>query len=228
VKNENSINEETVSILIADDRKLVREAWRCILNKEANFKIIAECSNWETALMHAKKFHPDVIILNIGPPDLSGIEMIPLLIKYVPNSKIIAVSVYTFPNIAMQLIQAGASAYVTKTSPMEELLEAVNVVAAEGKYVCREIKRLPKIPKPCPEAFDEKWLRLSIREIEVVAGIRNRMALEEIAGHLRIRRKLVDVFLFEVFRTFELKNIAELSALLVENHQYLKEACQDS
>jgi two-component system invasion response regulator UvrY len=229
VKIENQIiNEETVSILIADDRKLVREAWRCILNKNGRFRIVSECNNWESALIQAKRLHPDVIILNIGPPDLSGIEMIPLLIKYVPNSKIIAVSVYTFPNIAIQLIQAGASAYVTKTSPIQELLDAVNVVREEGKYVCREIKRMPREHVEYREEFESKWLHLSIREVEVIAGMRNRMSLQEIAEHLRIRQKMVEGFLFETLKTFQLKNIAELSAFLVENHQYLKEACQDS
>ena len=91
VKIENQIiNEETVSILIADDRKLVREAWRCVLSKNEHFRIVSECNNWESALIQAKRLHPDVIILNIGPPDLSGIEMIPLLISTYNIDKILS------------------------------------------------------------------------------------------------------------------------------------------
>jgi DNA-binding NarL/FixJ family response regulator len=227
VNNENQIiKEETVTILIADDRKLVREAWRCILHKDQRLKIVAECANWETALLQAKRFHPDVIILNIGPPDLSGREMIPLLIKYAPDSRVIAVSVYTFPNIAIQLIQAGASAFITKTSSMEELLEAVHIVKDDGKYVCREIRRMPSAVVET-EDFEKQWLQLSIREVEVIAGLRKGMSMSEIADHLRIRQKIVEGFLFGVLKTFHLKNIAELSAFLMENQQYFKEACQD-
>jgi DNA-binding NarL/FixJ family response regulator len=199
-----------ITILLEEERRLVREAWTLVLNRDPLFRVIAECGDCESALLKAKELHPDVIILDIVPPGLSGVEMIPLFRKYSPGSKILIVSLYTFPDIARKLLQAGASGYLTKTSPLEEMFEAIIKVKEGEKYLCREISRT--IKDQAEESDDPKirLSRLSIRELEVIAGVKSGATSREIAQDLKITPKTVEIHRFRILRKLQLKNSSEL------------------
>src|SRR5438309_4112807 len=116
--NQNNSDDKKITILLAEGRRIVRDAWSFILKKNTRFQVIAECGSPESALLQARDLRPDIIILEIKPPELSGIEMVSLVRKFSPNSKTLGVSLYTFPNIAREVMKAGASGYITKTSPV--------------------------------------------------------------------------------------------------------------
>jgi DNA-binding NarL/FixJ family response regulator len=206
----NISRERPITILLEEERRLVREAWRMVLEKEARFKVIAECSDCESALEKAKELHPDIIILDIVPPGLGGVEMIPLFRKFSPGSKILIVSHYTFPDIARKLLQAGASGYLTKTSPLEEMFESIFRVRKGEKYLCREVSNT--IREQADESDDPKirLSRLSIRELEVITGVKNGATSKEIAEDLKIAAKTVEIHRFRILKKLQLKNSSEL------------------
>jgi len=210
VYRKNISTEKKVTILLAEERKLVRETWSFILNNVPHFQVIAECSSPESALLHAKKIQPDIIILEIKPPELSGIELVSLVNKFSPNSKILAVSPYTIPNVAIKLMEAGASGYITKTSPLEEIVEAINIMKEGENYVCREVKKIRT--ENIQESDDPKvrLSRLSIRETEVVLGIRNGFTSQKIGEQLKITETTVEMHRYHILKKLNLNNASEL------------------
>src|SRR5215218_1318139 len=214
----NISTKKKATILLAEERKLVREAWNFILNNVPHFQVIGECSSPESALLHAKKIQPDIIILEIKPPELSGIELVSLINKFSPNSKILAVSLYTIPNVAVKLMEAGVSGYITKTSPLQEILEAINIIKDGQNYVCREVK---KIRTENVQDCDDLKMRLrkfSIRETEVVLGIRNGLASREIGEQLKISETTVEMHRYHILKKLKLDNASELIDFLTSDH----------
>jgi len=133
-----------ITIMIVDDHKLVREAWVMILNSDQRFKVIAECPNAESAIMQVKDVRPSVVIVDINMPGMSGLDAVPHIRKFSPASKILAVSCYSFPDIARKIIQAGALGYVTKNSSKDEMMLAITEIVKGYRYLCEEIKSLVK------------------------------------------------------------------------------------
>lgn len=133
-----SINMKDITILIADDHNLVREAWRVVLNSEQKFRVIAEAGNAAQAIDLSKELRPNVVIMDINLPGLSGIDATPIIRKYSPGSKILAVSSHTQPAYVKRIMQKGALGYITKNSPKREMFEAITEVYSGNRYLCSE------------------------------------------------------------------------------------------
>ncbi|MFL5808455.1 MAG: response regulator [Flavisolibacter sp.] len=203
--------------MLAEERRLVREAWSYILNKDARFQVIAECGSPESALLQARDLRPDIIIQEIKPPELSGIEMVSLVRKFSPGTKVLGVSLYTFPNIAREVMMAGASGYLTKTSSLEEMLQAVIGISEGEDYLCSEIKKVHK-ERPA-ESSDPKVMlgQLSIREIEIVIGIKNGFTSCKIAVQLNITKSTVEKHRYNILKKLNLNEDPELVAFVNKN-----------
>src|ERR1700680_3583734 len=110
-----------ITILITDDHTLLREIWSFILNSNPRFQVIAECSSGEEAVEKSRELRPNVVIMDINLPGMNGMEATKQIRKYSPGSKILAVSMHSLPAYVRNMIKAGASGYITKDSPWEEM-----------------------------------------------------------------------------------------------------------
>ena len=133
---------EKISILIADDHKLIRETWSFILNSDARFNVIAQCSNGEEAIEMAQKLRPKIALLDINMSPTNGIEATEQIRKFSPSTKIIAVSMHSQPAYVKKLLKLGAMGYVTKNSPQQEMFEAIMEVNAGRRFICSEVKTI--------------------------------------------------------------------------------------
>ena len=199
-----------ITILVADDHKLVREAWSFILNNDDRFKGIAECPNAESAIMQVKDLRPDVVIMDINMPGMNGIEAIPFIRKFSPISKILGVSCYTFPDIARKMIIAGASGYLTKNSSRDEMFHAIIEVMAGKKYLCKEIKSLIEESINGTDDPKVRLSTLSVREIEIISAVRKGLTSKEIAQEFRLAPKTVEIHRYKILKKLKLSNSAEL------------------
>ena len=199
---------EQISILVTDDHKLIREAWVSIINRDPRFFVIAECGSGEEAIALAKQFHPDVVIMDINLPGISGIETIPLIRKFSPASKILGISMHTQPTYAKKMMKKGAMGYVTKNSSREEMFNAIVEINNGGKYICEEIKNIfwEQSETESPTGFNS----LSDREIEVIGLIKKGHSSKEIAEMLSLSVKTVEVHRYHILRKLNLKNAASL------------------
>src|SRR6476619_3266900 len=133
---------EAISILIADDHKLIRDTWSFILNTDNRFKVVAECSNGEEAIEQAKQKRPQIVLMDINMTPVSGFEATEKIRKFSPGSKIIGVSMHSQPAYAKKMLQIGAKGYVTKNSSKEEMIKAIMEVYKGNKFICDEIKNI--------------------------------------------------------------------------------------
>jgi len=198
------------TIMIVDDHKLVREAWSLIINSDERFEVIGECPNAESAIMQVKDLRPNVVIMDISMPGMSGLEAVHYIRKFSPASKILGVSCYTFPDIARKMIYAGASGYLTKNSSSEEMFLAITQVIKGHRYLCKEIKylidgRLKGVDDP-----KIRLSSLSTREIEIISKIKNGHTSKEIAGQLKLAPKTVEIHRYKILKKLKLNNSAEL------------------
>jgi two-component system invasion response regulator UvrY len=131
-----------ITIIIVDDHRLVRETWSFILNSDPRFKVIGECESGEEAVAIVPQLEPDVVIMDINLPGISGIDATEQIIQSGCPSKILGVSLHSDPNYARRMIQKGAMGYVTKNSAREEMFKAITRIQGGGKYVCEEIKTI--------------------------------------------------------------------------------------
>jgi DNA-binding NarL/FixJ family response regulator len=199
-----------ITILIVDDHKLVREAWAMILNSDERFQVVGGCPNAESAVMQVKDLRPNIVIMDINMPGMNGIDAVPLIRKFSPATKILGVSLYTFPDVARKMMQAGASGYVTKNSSREELVHAIIEVMKGKRYVCKEVLGL--ILERKEGAEDPKTLlsSLSVRQIEIITAIRTGQTSKEIAAQLKLAPKTVEIHRYKILKKLKLSNAAEL------------------
>jgi len=201
---------EKISILITDDHKLIREAWSSILDSDARFRVVAQTGSGEEAIDLAKQLRPDVIILDINLPGISGFETIPLLKKFSPGSKILGVSLHTQPTYARKMLQRGAMGYVTKNSSREEMFKAIVEVSKGNRYICDEIKNILSEQMLDDDGHKTGINSLSQREIEIISYIRKGESSKEIAQILNLSAKTIEVHRYNLMKKLHLKNAAAL------------------
>jgi len=135
-----------IKIAIADDHQQVRETWNFVLSTNSSFQVVAKCSNGQEAIDAATQFSPDVFLMDINMDVMNGIEATQIITSKYPNIKVVGMSIHLEPVYVRRMLQAGASAYVTKNSPYEEVFEAIIKVSKGEQYLCNEVRvKMPEL-----------------------------------------------------------------------------------
>ena len=198
-----------ISILIADDHKLIRETWTYILNRDSRFKVIGSCSNSEEAVKMCEELEPEIVLMDINMVPFSGIEATRRIREVSPNSRIIGVTMHTQPTYAKKMLQLGASGYVTKNSSKEEMVTAIMEVSKGNKFLCQEIKELISEAQEDPAAISA-INTLTEREMDVINLIKQGSSSKDISLKLDISIKTVEVHRHNILKKLKLKNAASL------------------
>ena len=130
--------EKQITILIADDNKLMRETLRMIISNIENVILVGEAFNGEQAIALASQLSPDIILMDINMSPINGFEATRKILKQNPSAKIIGLSLHKQPSYAKNILQLGAKGYVTKSSTHQEIIKAIKIVAAGGKYFVKD------------------------------------------------------------------------------------------
>ena len=200
---------ESISILIADDHKLIRDTWSFILNTDQRFKVVAECSNGEEAIEQAKNKRPQIVLMDINMTPVSGLEATKQIRKVSPGSRIIGVSMHSQPAYAKKMLQIGARGYVTKNSSREEMFKAILEVHSGNRYICDEVKNI--ISEQIMDDGPSQGINaLSERELQIVKLIKEGFSSKEISSQLNISLKTVEVHRHNILKKLNLKNSAAL------------------
>ncbi|GAC1605306.1 MAG: response regulator transcription factor [Chitinophagaceae bacterium] len=201
---------EKITILIADDHKLIRETWTYILNSDERFEVVAECGDAEQAVELAKELSPNIILMDINMPPFNGFEATEQIRKVSPDSKIIGVSMHSQPAYAKRMLQVGARGYVTKNSSKEEMFNAITEVYNGNKYICDEIKTIISDQLLDDNHDTPSVNSLTEREMQIIHHIREGHSSKEIASQLEISLKTVEVHRHNILKKLKLKNSASL------------------
>ena len=128
-----------LQIILADDHQMFRQALRAMLEKEPDIEIVAEASDGNELLKLAAEVPVDLVCMDIGMPNMNGIEATRRLLALRPDVKVIGLSAFHDRDFVLDLMKAGASGYVTKTEAGEELLRAIQARACNRKYLCSDV-----------------------------------------------------------------------------------------
>ena len=199
-----------VSIMIVDDHTLIRETWSFLLGKNENFDVVAECGDGERAIELARDKRPDVVLLDINMAPMSGFDVLKMIRKYSPGSKIIGVSMHSQPAYAKKMLRLGAKGYVTKNSPRQEMLEAISEVSNNHVYICQEVKNILSDQLLNNDNVNPDINNLSDREMQIVRALKEGLSSKEIASELNISLKTVEVHRHNILKKLKLKNTVSL------------------
>lgn len=209
----------TIRILIADDHSVVRAGLRSLLEHQGHFRVIAEAGTGEEAIRQAKEHRPDVAVLDIRMPGVSGIEACRQIIEAVPTCKVVMLTSYAEDELLMAAIQAGASGYVLKRIGDNELVQAVERVGrGEGMLdpamtasVFAEVRKANQAQHAA--AFSE----LTPQEMAVLAHVAEGMTNRQIAVKLYLGEGTVRNYVSSVLSKIGANNRAEAAAFAVKN-----------
>ena len=196
----------SIRIAIAEDQRLVRELLSALLVRQPDFQVVGEASNGAEALALAARLEPDVLVLDIGLPDLDGVAVARTLRKSRPGLKLLALSVHAERHFVQQMLKAGADGYVVKTSALDELVQAIRAVAGGKIYLSPEITR-----EALPEDRVEEGAPLGSRERQVLALIADGKRSSEIGARLHISTATVEAHRRNIMRKLGLHTVAELT-----------------
>ena len=125
----------SIRVLLVDDQDLVRKGLRSLLEKEPDIEVIGEAEDGLKALDLVRQLIPDIVITNIMMPKLNGVDTTKQIVQEFPNIKVIAWTMHSHKDCVIEMLKAGASAYVLKDCPFDKLVEAIRVVMAGGCYL---------------------------------------------------------------------------------------------
>jgi DNA-binding NarL/FixJ family response regulator len=202
-----------VKIILADDHRIMREGLRALLEREEGIEVIAEADNGRTTVELSRKLKPDVVVIDIGMPDLNGIDATRQIISESPAVKVIALSMHSDRKFVREMLGAGASGYLLKDSAFEELGTALATVINNQTYLSPKIadtvvkdylgKIEPEESKVSPA--------LTKREREVLQLIAEGKSTKDIASHLYVSIKTIETHRKQIMDKVGLNSVAELT-----------------
>jgi DNA-binding NarL/FixJ family response regulator len=198
----------TIRVLVADDQSMVRAGFRMLLSGEEDIEVVAEASNGLEAVAKADRFHPDVILMDIRMPELDGLEATRRILAADKGSRILVLTTFDLDEYVYEALRAGASGFVLKDDPAEQLLAAVRVVAAGDALLSptvtkRVIRQFTRTPRPTPpKALDD----LSDREHEVFRLIARGLSNAEIGKELFISETTVKTHITHILQKLDLRD----------------------
>jgi two-component system, NarL family, response regulator NreC len=206
----------TIRILVADDHQIMREGLRTMLEKEHDLTVIGEAEDGRKTHRLAQELVPDVIIMDVGMPDLNGIEATRQIIADLPGVKIIALSMHDDRRFVLNMLKAGASGYMLKDCAFKDLAKAIRVVMSNKTYLGDEIADI--VVKDYlasssssrgggPSAFQ----LLSPREREVLQLLAEGKTSAQIGDSLHISAKTVETHRQQIMVKLKIKTVAELT-----------------
>ncbi len=208
----------SIRIMLVDDHKILRDALKVILEKEHDIVLVGEASEVEQAIETAREVQPDIILMDIGFPTMSGIDATRTIISEMPKTKIIALSTYSDRRIVLQMLDAGASGYVVKSSGRDEFLRAIRTVSLGRTYLCPDASVVLIDSVRNKHAVETRQTEhIGRREREVLQLLADGHTSPEIGKLLHIATSTVEVHRRNIMRKLELHSVAELTKYAVRN-----------
>jgi two-component system invasion response regulator UvrY len=178
-----------IYIMLVDDHAIVREGYRALLAKQPNLKVVAEAADGAGAYRQFKEHRPDLVITDLSLPGISGLELISRIKQWCAEAKILVFSMHQNPSFAVQASRAGALGYVTKSSPPEMLLRAIQEVHAGRHTLSPDIAQALALEKLGGDRLALETL--TVREFEILRLLVEARTPDDIARTLNISPKTV-------------------------------------
>ncbi|RKY07973.1 MAG: DNA-binding response regulator [Planctomycetota bacterium] len=199
-------------ILIADDHGIVREGLISLVKSQVDMEVIGQAQDGNEVVRLAKELRPDIIIMDITMPGMNGIEATGVILAERPNTKIIALSMYSNKHFVAEMLKAGALGYVLKSNLFDELAKALHTVAMGRHYLS------PRITDVLIEDFVGRVHRhralsdeLTDRECQIVRLLTQGLSTKQVARKLHVSPKTIDHSRRRIMDKLDFSSVAELT-----------------
>jgi DNA-binding NarL/FixJ family response regulator len=197
-----------IRVLVADDQSMIRAGFRLLLAREPDIDVVAEASNGVEAVQQAARFSPTVVLMDIRMPELDGIQATRQILAADPAARILILTTFDLDEYVYEALQAGASGFVLKDDPPEQLIAALRTVAAGDallspavtKSVIRKFAQLPRPERP--KAVDE----LTARELDIFRLMADGLSNGEISERLFIGDTTVKTHVTHILQKLGLRD----------------------
>ena len=198
----------SIRVLVADDQAMIRAGFRMLLRNEADIEVVAEAANGLEAIDKAARFSPSVVLMDIRMPELDGLEATRRILAADPAAKILILTTFDLDEYIYEALRAGASGFVLKDDPPEQLIAAIRTVAAGDALLSpmvtrRVIGQFTRIPRADPPPA---LAELTERELDVFRLIAKGLSNSEIGQELFISDTTVKTHVTRVLQKLELRD----------------------
>lgn len=199
-----------IRIALVDDHAIIREALRYMLERDKEIQIVGESGDGESALRMIDTLLPDLVVMDISMPGLSGVEVTRHLLLDHPHIKVLALSTHLDQNIIQEMLEAGASGYISKSAIGGQLLQGIRALMEGHRYLSPEVAALlaDGLLKPSPTPGGGT---LSRRERQIASLLAQGKSAADVANDLNISSGTVDVHRRNLMRKLNLHGAVELT-----------------
>jgi DNA-binding NarL/FixJ family response regulator len=215
----------SIRVVLVDDHALVRQGFRRILEDDPEFTVVGEASNGTDAIALVKKTDPDVVVMDMAMPEMSGLHATMEIIKQRPGTKVLILSMYSDEQYVRNALDAGAKGYILKSAIENDLTRAVKAVAAGEQYLAPELSSvlIRAIQTGSFEKASDPYDRLTQREKQVLQLIAHGKSNKEIAVMLDLSVNTVAVHRANLMSALGVHKTAELVLFAVKKGLVLPE-----
>lgn len=200
-----------VRIALADDHRMFRDALRAMLETDAEVVVVAEAESGGELLDAVARQEVDIACVDIAMPDMNGVEATRRLRELRPDIKVVGLSAYSDRHFVLELLDAGASAYVTKSEGGDELLRAIHTVQSGRTYLSPEVAATVTDALLDRSSAGSNRPLLTARERQVLGLISEGLTSAEIGDRLHLAASTIEVHRRNIMRKLDLHSVAELT-----------------
>ena len=202
-----------IRILLADDHEVVRDGVRALLEKQTDMEVVAEAADGRQAAELAEELQLDIIVMDIGMPNLNGIDATRRILAAHPDLGVVILSMHQDESYVLRSLKAGAKAYLLKDSLRSDVLEAIRAVAQGRSFLTRKISRMMQedyVRELEQRGLEDSYDLLTDREREVLQLAAEGKPNKEIAGTLSISLTTVETHRTHILQKLGLHSVPEL------------------
>ena len=213
------MNTKLKRILVADDHGLIREGLKTILGFQEGIKVVGEAINGKEAVENALALIPDVVLLDVNMPDMTGLEVLKEIKEKETSIKIIMITAAGDRETLFSALEAGADGYILKDSESVDLIQAIDEVCNGETYIDKRLLSylINKIKRQSTHS-DNKLLTLTSRELGVLKLISQGYTNKEVSEELFLSEKTVKNYATTVFKKLEVKDRVQATLYALRNH----------
>jgi two-component system, NarL family, nitrate/nitrite response regulator NarL len=206
--------KKRIKLLLVDDHPVVRRGISSCLARHEHLQVVGEAANGEEAIAKSRELIPDIVLMDIDMPEMNGLTVTELLRKEFPKVKVLVLSMHSNSEYVMRIIQSGASGYVLKEAPTEELVRAIEIVDSGEAFFSPEVARVA-LNKYVRGSAENAGAQLTNREREVLVQIAEGLSNKEIANKLGVGVRTVETHRERIMRKLNIHSVAGLTKFAI-------------
>lgn len=207
-------------ILVADDHELVRRGLRSILQRKDEWEVCGEAQDGMQAVEQAKRLKPDVVVIDIGMPNLNGLDATRQIVKALPQTRVLVLTLYDSEEMVQEVLAAGARGYMLKSDAAQDLVTAVDALRRNQTFFTPKVADMLLdgyvTGKTTNSAISQRT-RLTSRERELVQLLAEGKSTKQAASTLGMSVKTAETHRSNIMRKLQLHSVSELVLYAVRN-----------